>query len=404
MGQIKTKSYFNYFFIAMVILWKPLHGTVLAFDGKGRILFLLTFLAFIVNSNKIYFKKLLYSKPMVFWLIWCFYVTINTYLKGYESESTTFSYFVVNNVFCPCMIMAVSAYEYFKSPREFLKTILLIYLIYAFIGAFVMDIAYVAVEKGAVTVNTLGNELSLNVMLIIFFAGVLYCHRYISIKLAIGLIVFALGIVVITATRKAFGAGVIMTIALILSQIRLTFGSFLKVILPLLILYYGFTHVMNNTQMGERMENLNEQADNVEQEYNIGDNEFLKAMGDRAPQYILGYELFKENPMTGVGLMNFRRESGFPFVLHSEYMVQICECGIIGSLLFLAFYWGIICRLIKLINWKGNGTKIQIVMLGGVVALLFVNFTAWSYSFSTNFVVLGCVIGYIYKSKLMKTC
>ena len=146
-----------------------------------------------------------------------------------------------------------------------------------------MDIAFVAVEKGAVTVNTLGNELSLNVMLIIFFAGVLYCHRYISIKLAIGLIVFALGIVVITATRKAFGAGVIMTIALILSQIRLTFGSFLKVILPLLILYYGFTHVMNNTQMGERMENLNEQADNVEQEYNIVDNEFLKAMGDRAP-------------------------------------------------------------------------------------------------------------------------
>lgn len=386
----------------MVLLWRPLQGTVLTFDGKGRILFLLTFLAFIVNSNRTYFKKFLYSKPMVFWLIWCCYVTINTYLKGFDSESTTFSYFIINKVFCPCMVMAVSAYEYFKNSRAFLKTALLIYLIYSFIGAFVMDIAYVAEEEGAVTVNTLGNELSLNVMLIIFFAGVLYCHRYISLKLTIALIIFALGIVVITATRKALGAGVIMTIALILSQIRLTFGSFLKVILPLLILYYGFTHVMNNTQMGERMEELEEQTDKVEQQYNIGDNEFLKAMGDRAPQYIIGTQIFKEHSLTGIGLNNFSRVSGFTFVLHSEYMVQICECGIIGCLLFLAFYLGIIRRLTKRINWKEKGTKIPIMMLGGVVALLFVYFTAWAYSFGTYFVVLGCIIGYIYKSKLMK--
>ena len=404
MTKSKLYSYLNYFYIAIAVLWRPLHNTLFTIDGKGRILLFLTIMSFLINCNKNAFKKILFSKPIAFWLLWCIYVTINTLFHGYDNPSTTFLYFATNNVFCPCMIMAVSAYEYLKSPRLFLKTALVIYLVYTFIGAFVMDIGYVAEEEGAISVNTLGNELALNVMMIIFFAGVLYCHKYITLKWTAALIVLAIGIVVVTATRKALGAGVIMIIALILSQTKFTFSSFLKLILPIMILYYGIGFIMDNTQMGERFSKLEEQTDQVSTMYKVEDNVFLRAMGDRAPQYILGTQIFAEHPITGIGLNNFRRVSGFPFVLHSEYLVQICECGIIGSLLFLLFYLVIIRRLTKQINWKGKGTKIPIMMLGGITALLFVYFTAWSYSFSTYFVVLGCVIGYIYKSKLMKTC
>ena len=402
MKNSETIFRFNYLYVAMVLLWSPLQGTIITFDGKGRILFLLTFLAFIVNSNRKYFKEFLYSKPMVFWLIWCFYVTINSYLKGFVSESTTFPYFIVNQVFCPCIIMAVCAYEYFKNPKMFLKTILLVFLVYAFIGTFVMDIGYVAQEEGVMNANTLGNLLALNVMLIIFFIGVRYCRQEISMTYTIALILFAIGIVVVSATRKALGAGVIMIIALMLSQIKFTFGNFLKMILPTLVLYYGIIFMMGNTKMGERMGELEEQTDNVETIYDIGDNVFLKSVGDRAPQYILGYQVFKEHPITGVGLTNFRRATGYPARLHTEYMVQICECGIIGCILFVMFYLSIIKMLWRKIRFGQLERSIAIMMLGTIVALWFIYLTAWSYSFPFYFAVLGTIIGFLYSKRTVK--
>ena len=148
MTTSRLNSYFNYLFIAISILWKPLQNTILTVDAKGRILLLLTIMSFFVNCNRGIFKKILCSKPVVFWLLWCIYVTINTYFQGFDNSNITFLYFTFNSIFSPCMIMTVSAYEYLKDPPKFLKTIIFIYLIYAFIGAFVMDIGYVALEEG----------------------------------------------------------------------------------------------------------------------------------------------------------------------------------------------------------------------------------------------------------------
>lgn len=394
MTKSKLYSYFNYFFIAIVLLWQPLQGTVLTFDGKGRLLLLLTVMAFVLNCNRHIFKKLLFSKPIVLWLVWCIYVTINTYFHGFRSENLSFSFFIVNQVFCPCIIMAVSAYEYMKNARRLLKVMLWSFLIYAFIGAFVMDIGYVAMDEGAVNVNTLGNALALNVMMIIFFAGVLYCRKEITLKTTIVLVLFAIGIVVISATRKALGAGVIMIIALMLSQMKLTFGSFVKMILPVVVLYYGLIFVMGNTQMGERFADSEEKTSQFVDQYNVGNNPFLKMVGDRAPQYVQGTQLFIEHPITGVGLTNFQKETKYPYRLHTEYMVQICECGIIGCVLFVMFYVVIIKRLLG--YYKRDYTRsLAIVMSGGVVVLLFIYLTAWSYSMCFYFAVLGTIVGFI---------
>ena len=199
MKNSKIISRFNYLYIALILLWSPLKGTIITFDGKGRIILALTLMAFVVNSNRTAFKKILFSKPIVLWLLWCLYVTVNTYIHGYENQSSTFLYFIVNQVFCPCIIMAVCAYEYLKSSKKFLKTILLVFLVYAFIGTFVMDIGYVAQEEGVMDANTLGNLLALNVMLIIFFIGVRYCRQEMSMTYTIVLILFAIGVVVISA-------------------------------------------------------------------------------------------------------------------------------------------------------------------------------------------------------------
>lgn len=402
MIQSKFYSYFNYLFIALVLLWAPLQGTVLTIDGKGRILLFCTIMSFIVNVNRGVFRNLLFSKPIIIWLIWCIYVALNTYFQGYEHPRTTFPYFVVIQIFCPCMIMAVSAYEYLKDAGKFLKVALCVFIIYSLVGTFVMDIAYVAEKSTTSNINSLGNALALNVMMIIFFAGVRYCRKEVTLKMTTVLILFTIIVVVISATRKALGASVIMIIALILSQFKLTLKSVVKVILPVVVLYYGFTFVMDNTHIGERFIEMEEVTEKFDKQYNIGNNIFLKAMGDRAPQYILGAQLFTKHPITGVGLTNFPKEAQYPFYLHTEYMVQICECGIIGCILFLLFYTFIICRLLKIYKYKHSNKQLIIMMLGTICAFLFIYLTAWSYSMSFYFVVLGSIIGFIYSSSFIK--
>ena len=396
-------TYFNYFYIALVLLWAPLQGTILTVDGKGRILLVLTIIAFITNCNKRSFRQLISSKPIIFWFIWCIYAISNTYFKGYSNADTSFTYFAINQILCPCVLMTICAKEYITNTKRFLRVILYIFLIYAFIGTFFMDISYIAEEEGVIDKNTLGNALALNVIMIAFFTGVMYCRKEITLKVAIILILFTVGIVVISATRKALGAVAIMIIALMFSQIKFTLGSFIKMLLPTIVLYVGIIYIMNNTQMGERLTSLEEQTANVEMEYDIGDSFFLKMVGDRAPQYIIGTEIFKQHPISGIGLTNFTNVSRYPFRLHTEYMVQLCECGIIGFVLFIMFYTNITLSLFKKIKLGIEEKKNVIIMLGGIVSLLFLYLTTWAYNTCTYFAVLGTIIGFISSNKNIKT-
>lgn len=101
--------------------------------------------------------------------------------------------------------------------------------------------------------------------------------------------------------------------------------------------------------------------------------EALNYLGDRAAQYMLAWDLFLEYPITGIGLKNFSVMANYPFVLHTEYMVQLCECGIIGSALYLLFMGGLFKTVFRI--WKSNG-RLFYICLGGLLCMLFLNFTA----------------------------
>lgn len=59
-------SRFNYLYVALILLWVPLHGTIISFDEKERILFVLTLIAFIVNNNKATYKRISFPKLVAF--------------------------------------------------------------------------------------------------------------------------------------------------------------------------------------------------------------------------------------------------------------------------------------------------------------------------------------------------
>lgn len=388
--KLSIQSLYNYFYVILTLLWIPLQKTVLLMDGKGRILFFMTIFALITNLRFKRFRRFALSTPAAIWLIWCIYVTINAIVKGYSVANLPFSFYIVLKILCPYVIMSVSAYEYTKNNIKFLKALLITFVVYSTIGFFFMDNFYIAEQEGRSADNTLGNLLALNAIFIAFFAGLLMSMKVISQKYFYIFLAYAAAIITLSATRKAFGALLIIYLFIIFSQTKPTLGNILKLSCIFLVIYIGLDFVINNTYLGERFGNIEESAES----FVDTNNPFLKLVGDRAFFYVTGWEVFLNNALFGIGLTNFPTYTRTSLIIHTEYIVQLCECGIVGTSLFAMFYTSILAKVSRKRRLcpkeKANGT----IMIGVIVAILFIGLTAWLYDFAFYFAVIGVVIGY----------
>jgi O-antigen ligase len=133
----------------------------------------------------------------------------------------------------------------------------------------------------------------------------------------------------------------------------------------------------------ERLISAVEQTKNAKSEEEMFDG--------RAVQYVVGFDVFKENFLFGIGLRNFSQIDRNGLVLHSEYLVQLVECGIIGTFLFLFFHIFIIRRLLIL-------RKVNIFKKSAELFLLFylvmsiLSLGTWFYNMEIIWIMIGLAI------------
>ena len=381
----------NYFYIVFVLLWEPIHATIFTLDSKGRIVVYLTIFIFLLNfiSNR-RFQRFSLSKPMIFWGIWLIYSSINLKITGYHGD-LPFLFYLILHLFTPFVMMLIVSVEWHYDPKKILYVLLGVFMIYGLSLIILID-NYTGFT-GEQNVGTFGNMGPLNILFVIFYSGLLFAKKWIKKQHLYLFIFFAFLIIVLSATRKAFGAAVIMLAFIILSQIKLSPKKLVQVAVLSIITIWGGNFALNNTTMGKRFATIEESGEI----YNTTDNETLNLLGDRAFFYIVGWKIFLEKPITGIGLNNFQKKANSRVRIHSEYMVQITEGGIIGSSLFLFFNLWISLNLYK--NWKNNknNRSIILVLIGGFSAILFINITGWTYAFPHYFACFGVIIGYLKK-------
>jgi O-antigen ligase len=238
----------------------------------------------------------------------------------------------------------------------------------------------------------MGNAGPLNTIYIFFFAALLFVHKKIKWITLIPLMVFAFAVIAMSATRKAFGAAVIITLTFIISQIQFSAKNIILVLVLSAAFYFGGNYAIENTALRERFDEGVEYGEGL----NTTGIEALDLLGDRVGNYIIGWDIFKDNPLTGIGLTNYKHKGHGLLLLHTEYMVQLTECGIIGTILFLLFYFWIGKHIILI--WRKNPFQSRPalwILAGGFCAVLFINLTAWTYEFDQYFAVFGVMIGYI---------
>lgn len=385
-----TLSNINCLYVAFILLWSPIQNIALNFTTT-KIPAFLTFLIILINiaNDKLFIKSIL-TKPIIFWFGWVIYNIFNSYLKGINYLSLSYGALISEIIIC-LFVMIICMVEYLKDPIKISKTLLYSILFYGIIG-----FATIKQEDGRMLSNELGNALPLNLVFLIFISGILRLHNYISNKRMFLFWLFSLLIIIASGTRKAFGAILIIIVSFIISRLnKISFKNILVLSVSIIVIYLGFNFIIDNTNLGSRLIETSE----IGEKANSTDIKALNILGDRAPQYILAWEIFLKNKYTGIGLRNFMNIANYRNTIHSEYMVQLAECGIIGSIFFILFIGWILINLLRSSSKKDLTDKNKFMMSGALLAILFINFTAWTYSFPIYFSVYGIIIAFIKTQK-----
>lgn len=375
----------NYLFVFLVINYSLIAKYITHVDSAGYGFVLLSFAVFVLNASS--FKSLQLRKPIVFWLLWCVYAFLNYYVHphGVNPMGVLALY---RKIFIPLIVMTVVVKEYKANSNKILWVCFITHAVYMLMGYyFDRGILYRIDDEE----NELGNAYAIISSFTLFYLMLLNRTKKINTVLFVILTVVIMLALAMSGTRKAFGAGVIYLVFWLLSLLELKkVGSWILVAVFLWVGYWGYNQLMENTYMGQRMEYLEQQ-----QESNLPPQapKVLGVFGDRAGHYYYGWFLFLKHPLFGLGAGQTRVIQGAntQVYTHTEYIAQLTDQGLLGFLLFAFFYYWILVHLFKQYR---NDKSIGMCMLGGMVAILFLSLTAWTWEFPRYFICLGILIGF----------
>lgn len=386
----------NYFFIGLVILWQPIQLAFLNLDAAGRFPIFISLVVLSINLFKdSFFRETIFSKPIVFWLCWILFSIINLIVKGYTMETPSFSIFIFSSLFIPFIVMLVALKETVRNPKNLVSYCCIIYLIYSVLSVTLLGKSNNDSDRG---MGLLWNGGPLTAQFVLFFLGLMFVNGWIKIKYLLPISLFVIYVIALASTRKAFAGALIIITSIFLSQIKFTANRVIPLLLFIVFVKLGFDFVLANTALGERFKEGLE----VGEKSNTSNIELLNFVGDRAIFYIEGWQVFLENSISGIGLMNFMKVTGNNYVIHSEYIVQFAEGGMLGVILFFLFYFSIGKELFSLFFLFPNMRPILWILIGAFTVILFTCFTTWIYSFPRYFIVIGVILGYMRSINILK--
>lgn len=364
---------YNLFYIFLAIIWHPFRSYILKADGAGRTIMIMSILVILVNLLELWKQKKVYISWAFFcWVVLLCYSMANAFSKGFYAEFGTLQ-FLRKHFFDSFVLLIIMMLELKRNKQSCLK------VIWVALGVYILIcLPYFRLgDEGRFGTEHIGNLLPLHSVCFLFVTSVLFLEDKLK-KMYFWIIVVGIsGLILLSGTRKAFGAEVILLLGVILNNgKKRDFWSWVRIGLLGAVLVVGVIYVMNNTLVGERITDVDDYF-YVQLVKNDKVNDLLMTLlGDRAVQYEMALELFYENYWTGIGLSNFMDKSGGELVLHSEYMVQLCENGIIGFFLLILFYVLLIVSVKR--NEKHHKRNSRMAMFG-LIAVLFINFTSWTY-------------------------
>jgi len=187
------------------------------------------------------------------------------------------------------------------------------------------------------------NSNALGMMYLLGIIGIIYFwnrHRSVILKIIFASIftMFTYG-VILAASRKTF---MIFIVFILLYMYLNNLGTFRRnvlilvpIIFSLVFLYQFYQYVMDETYLGHRLRQY-ESIDHFRQE------------SDRYEMAVEGWRFFLKNPITGLGLAQFRAHSKTGQYSHSDYFEVLSTTGLVGAVLYFSIYATLLLKLFRI--------------------------------------------------------
>lgn len=382
--KLNIKEKLGLFSVLVCINYHPLVQWILHLDGAGRVPFVLYMLSFILLFRKLIRTAI--KVPIIFYILLTLFQFCNALIKGSPLLEES-SYLLIVHLLCPLITMLVVTH---CARRKFNYTLRL-----CTIGLFIYSCFCIvfsglfSIERTDADINA--NEIALYSAINVGLFLLCYVRRLISFNKLL-FVAIPLILVVITGSKMGFAMVALMFVGLWVNMVSNKSLSYkLKGFIVLAIMLSALIYILNHFEVGSRFEEMND----INQ--NLVTGTVLDNFGDRGAQYYFSWPVFKEHPVTGIGIGNWSQLNPTGHVCHSEYLVQYLEGGLICFSLFILFWIYLFKKLKLRKKFIHNSTldKGTINLMYFILAsIIFSNSVLWSYDMHCVFIVYALVLGF----------
>lgn len=323
--------------LAMLIFILCLAGSILRVLGTPMIPSSVSLLYTCVFMYLFYhyhaFRRITKLKPLIFWLLLTIYHLVNAKMHN-VSEINYADFLHGFKVYASICIFTFFLYvDYVKS----LKYLIASFLIYVFVNLVLCGFVMRREdgEEGVITAVAFGKSGYMIAIFMVYYCTIKGCSFFNLLKF----IIIPVLITLYAQTRTAFAVVLMQIMGFyysIVLKTKLNLKNATISILLVFVCYLGVSFMLNNSKLGERFTTDNYSTNQERIGIKTG-TIFDEIAGERLTYYVIGWNLFLENPITGIGLDEYQHATGGDYPMHVEYMKHLTEGGIIGAFLFLSF-------------------------------------------------------------------
>ncbi len=381
------------FLLLFTIFFENIYVLLFSIGLPQQLVYYSHFLCIIISFAYILINdsKSVFSQPLIFYLIWTLYVFANTLIKGADYwESPIYMFF---SIFSSYVVLLICQYAFKRNEKALCLAIIISLFAYIIVAARHIGLGNLTIDERMDNENVNANALGERAATLLFFLNVgFFQKRYGILKLLVYSII-PIVCVVLSGSRTSFGMAAIVYLPFLLPT-KLSVSQLWGRIFVFVGFYIAISWIMDNSILGERLMNTSSQSSNA----SLETGSFWDLFGDRGYQYYISIPVIAENFFTGIGLGNFlSRVSGAFVVLHSEYLIQLLECGIVGFILYYYNYYFTIKNLvIKTVAVEER--RLKYLCVCGIVAILFACFVTRVSYYSFFACILGFVLNYSYQN------
>lgn len=342
------------------------------------------------------FRKISFSFPLIIWLALTLFHVINAYSKNVPGVDA------IDMLHGLKIYSCIVIFTYWASI-DFEKTVKILtsaFIIRCIIVLFLLLLFPHANEDSERLTGAGGSATGLGHMaaitgIFIAYLSVIYRKSIIN---NLFLFFFPFVVIILTQSRNSLAMILISFLVAVLLGNRSKKGLISsRLIITIIILSIGAVitySYFSDSSFAQRFDYDMEESYFYQQ--NATGTILDKIVGDRLVYYVLGFGFFLQSPITGIGMWNYKHLTGGDYPLHSEYMVHLCEGGIVAVVLWLSFILCIIWVIIK----DAPNLYFKIAATSSLIVLLFCGIYAREFFYEMFYPAYGLILSFHFKRKL----